>query len=384
MKKLLAFFMVLMTVALTGCFRADIGMNVKEDGSVDMRVKVVSYPSLRQSIYESLKKDKHQKIVPVKSGNWAGYETIDTYKNIPEMVKLTDSFKGVDAPELNLKSEGILYRSGILYDYYVFDLLQGMPAQDNAVTHDINKVDLPGMFMTLNVPYPVDSTNAPIVSPDRKTLSWDLSVDSKTRKPVPIKANFRIWHKRGIGGVVAVIAAGLLSGLYFLKKFFSAANAGDKKKAQIISIASLGVAVLVAVYGAVQLTGAPSLTAADRITPVVDGNGKIISQPKSNGVVGGEKQIGKPDNVGKSNNAGNNALTPKQANNSMSVNNGPVGVITGTEVRMRQFGNINSQILGYFNKGERVTILESKDGWYRVQRADNSVGWVSGDFCKVQ
>jgi len=384
MKKLLAFFMVLMTVALTGCFRADIGMNVKEDGSVDMRVKVVSYPSLRQSIYESLKKEKHQNIVPVKAGNWAGYETIDTYKSIPEMVKLTDAFKGVDAPELNMKSEGILYRSGVLYDYYVLDLFQGMPAQDNAVTHDINKVDLPGMFMTLNVPYPVDSTNAPIISPDRKTLSWDLSVDPKTRKPVPIKASFRIWHKGGIGGAVAVIAVGLLGGLFFLKKFFSASDTGEKKKAQIIAIVFLGVAVLVAAYAAVQMTGTPSLTAADRITPVVDGNGKIISQPKDYGAPGGAKQTGKPENTGKPSNTGNNVMIPGQAGNSVNAGSGPVGVITGTEVRMRQSGNINSQILGYFNKGERVTILESRDGWHRVRRADNSVGWVSGDFCKAQ
>lgn len=65
-------------------------------------------------------------------------------------------------------------------------------------------------------------------------------------------------------------------------------------------------------------------------------------------------------------------------------NNGKAGIITGTEVRMREFGNTNSKILGYFDKGEKVTILENKNGWYRVQRSDSSVGWVSGDFCKQQ
>ena len=60
------------------------------------------------------------------------------------------------------------------------------------------------------------------------------------------------------------------------------------------------------------------------------------------------------------------------------------GVITATEVRMRQYNNINSEIIGYFNKGERVTILDSNSGWYKVRRSDNSIGWVSGDFCKQQ
>lgn len=67
-----------------------------------------------------------------------------------------------------------------------------------------------------------------------------------------------------------------------------------------------------------------------------------------------------------------------------SVNSGQTGIITATEVRMRQYNNTNSEILGYFNKGERVTILSNVAGWYKVRRSDNSIGWVLGDFCKPQ
>ena len=59
------------------------------------------------------------------------------------------------------------------------------------------------------------------------------------------------------------------------------------------------------------------------------------------------------------------------------------GVITGTEVRMRKSWSTKSDITGYFNKGEKVTILETKEGWHKVKRSDGSIGWVRGDLCKV-
>ncbi len=61
---------------------------------------------------------------------------------------------------------------------------------------------------------------------------------------------------------------------------------------------------------------------------------------------------------------------------------GNIAVITGTEVRFRQDGNLNGKILGYFDKGEKVTILANENGWCKVQRQDGTVGYVSSDFCK--
>ena len=60
------------------------------------------------------------------------------------------------------------------------------------------------------------------------------------------------------------------------------------------------------------------------------------------------------------------------------------GVIMGTEVRMRKDGNLNGEILGYFDKGEKVVVLETKDGWHKVRRSNGVTGWVSADFCKAQ
>jgi uncharacterized protein YgiM (DUF1202 family) len=75
---------------------------------------------------------------------------------------------------------------------------------------------------------------------------------------------------------------------------------------------------------------------------------------------------------------------PKESEMPKDIIEGKHAVITGTEVRIRQSGNTNAKILGYFTKGEKVIILESKDGWYKVRRSTGSVGWVSGRFCKAE
>ena len=60
------------------------------------------------------------------------------------------------------------------------------------------------------------------------------------------------------------------------------------------------------------------------------------------------------------------------------------GFVTGTEVRVRSGPATIYNILGYFEKGEEVKVLDEKDMWLQVQRADESVGWIRGDFLKLQ
>ncbi|MGN8759184.1 SH3 domain-containing protein [Acidaminococcus fermentans] len=61
------------------------------------------------------------------------------------------------------------------------------------------------------------------------------------------------------------------------------------------------------------------------------------------------------------------------------------GTITGTDVRMRASYSTDSDVLGYFDNGETVTLLDDVTSggqrWLKVQRSDGSVGWVSADFC---
>lgn len=64
---------------------------------------------------------------------------------------------------------------------------------------------------------------------------------------------------------------------------------------------------------------------------------------------------------------------------------GASGTITGTEVRMRASYSTDSEVLGYFENGETVAILDDVTSagqrWLKVRRSDGSVGWVSADFC---
>lgn len=57
------------------------------------------------------------------------------------------------------------------------------------------------------------------------------------------------------------------------------------------------------------------------------------------------------------------------------------GTITATEVRMRDEPNLKSNVIGYFNKGESVDILEIRPNWIKVKRANGAVAWVSSQFC---
>ncbi len=60
------------------------------------------------------------------------------------------------------------------------------------------------------------------------------------------------------------------------------------------------------------------------------------------------------------------------------------GQITGTGVRMRAKPSTNSDIIGYFEDGEYVTVLDFiNDYWYRVQRYDGSIGYVASKYCYI-
>lgn len=58
------------------------------------------------------------------------------------------------------------------------------------------------------------------------------------------------------------------------------------------------------------------------------------------------------------------------------------GQIVGTEVRIRTGPGTNYDILGHFANGEYVSIQQTVEGWYCVQRASGTVGWVSAQFCR--
>ena len=62
------------------------------------------------------------------------------------------------------------------------------------------------------------------------------------------------------------------------------------------------------------------------------------------------------------------------------------GRITGTDVNMRSGSGKNHSVIGTFNKGEIVVVIDiemSKHPWLEIRRKNGDVGWVSGDYCEL-
>jgi N-acetylmuramoyl-L-alanine amidase len=59
-----------------------------------------------------------------------------------------------------------------------------------------------------------------------------------------------------------------------------------------------------------------------------------------------------------------------------------VGVISGSVVNLRAEPNTTSNVLAKFEKGTGVSVIEGKDGWYKVIHNDLT-GWISGDYIIV-
>ncbi|MCH3949547.1 MAG: SH3 domain-containing protein [Acidaminococcus sp.] len=60
------------------------------------------------------------------------------------------------------------------------------------------------------------------------------------------------------------------------------------------------------------------------------------------------------------------------------------GVITGTEVYVREGPGTNYESLDYFDKGETVQILKIAGDWYEVRRSSGQVGWVYRQYCRAE
>lgn len=60
-----------------------------------------------------------------------------------------------------------------------------------------------------------------------------------------------------------------------------------------------------------------------------------------------------------------------------------VGVSTGNDVRIRARPLFNSSVLGYVNKGNKVSILSSKENWYEILLPQSCTGWISAKFVHI-
>jgi uncharacterized protein YgiM (DUF1202 family) len=60
-----------------------------------------------------------------------------------------------------------------------------------------------------------------------------------------------------------------------------------------------------------------------------------------------------------------------------------VAVISADVLNVRLDSSTSSEIIGQLYKNNKITILETKNGWYRIN-FNNRTGWVSGEFVKQE
>ncbi len=56
------------------------------------------------------------------------------------------------------------------------------------------------------------------------------------------------------------------------------------------------------------------------------------------------------------------------------------GEITGNSVNIRAGANMNYEIIGKFNKGDRVSILSSAFGWCEIELPGTCLGWIHKNY----
>ena len=69
-------------------------------------------------------------------------------------------------------------------------------------------------------------------------------------------------------------------------------------------------------------------------------------------------------------------------NSTSSVTN-KTGTVTATVLNVRSGAGTSYSIVTKINKGNKVNIIESKNGWYKIKTSNGKIGWVSGDYIKI-
>ena len=60
--------------------------------------------------------------------------------------------------------------------------------------------------------------------------------------------------------------------------------------------------------------------------------------------------------------------------------NTSTGTVTATSLNVRSGASTSYSIVGKLNKGEKVEILSSNNGWHKIQYSQDNTGWVCDDY----
>lgn len=279
MRVLFTTVIVLFMMVVSGCVKTETGTTIHRDGRVTNQISIQLLAeaarwrdaSFYKEMEESLGKEGFSMDrIP------NGVEGVKTYASIKEAV--LSGFSLFNPPE---RFGGVRYRSGWLYDVYDLDLYikPDIDGQSNPYTREVlNQMEA---TYQLEVPNAVDTTNADIVSNDRKTLKWDLKKAYTEGKGISVQATFKVYHMMGIAIFVAVIVVLCIVALILLihSKNKVGASQGYIKKVRVIAGIMLGLGALLSLFVVMKVVLPPHLDARDKVTPEA-----VLAQNKSNSV----------------------------------------------------------------------------------------------------
>ena len=269
---------MLLSLALSGCFHGNMEMTINEDGSVHNKHRYTGNPFLLKKININELRDIYAPLGDIKEivqGDTRGFEVEFDYPDIESMAKdkeigIAKAYKG--------KNLGVAKKSGWFFDDYRFDFLMKGKGRRNDGLDGLSGADVSYM-LTINFPEAAKNHNADMVTPDGKTLTWNLLTHIITGQDQFMKADFRIYHKDHIilTACVAFILI-LLAILLFVKARSAsqaAENSGEGESVEtkgfavpLISKALVIIALLIGIFALYSFKSEATFTEADSIAYV--------------------------------------------------------------------------------------------------------------------
>lgn len=65
-------------------------------------------------------------------------------------------------------------------------------------------------------------------------------------------------------------------------------------------------------------------------------------------------------------------------NQQTNPENGTIGTVTASNLSVRSDSTLNSDIIGSITKGQKFTILEEKNNWFKIEYKPGKTGWAAG------
>lgn len=226
MKKLfLLFSFLFLTIALTGCAKGEVVMELSRFGSANIECKIVAMPlvaSQLTSVKEDFSSDGFQ-VENINEDKMQGFIAKKHFNSLDELNKTkivrgfelnknrtqTDTAKSTESES---KKAAVIYKQGLLFDTVAVNTHLDLRANKKDETKESqwlvkNLLQQVNLRFVLKLPTAADSSNA-TTSPDGgKTLVWDLILGEDNE--LSAQVTYLNPYKAG-GLLIAALGAGII------------------------------------------------------------------------------------------------------------------------------------------------------------------------------